>query len=69
MPFDVKALGVATSISDVFSGGGLPRVLFFGLHPVSKTSVWNWIRKFEEKLPVALEKKRRYLNSVRRKSC
>ena len=31
------------------------------LHPVSKTSVWNWIRKFEEKLPVASEKKRRYL--------
>ena len=31
------------------------------LHPVSKTSVWKWIRKFEEKMPVVSEKKRRYL--------
>lgn len=27
------------------------------IHPVSKTSVWNWIEKFEEKLPVSAERK------------
>jgi len=43
----------------LLSGGLLEFSLW--LHPVSKTSVWNWIRKFEEKLPVVSEKKRRYL--------
>jgi len=31
------------------------------LHLVSKTSVWNWIKKFEEKLPVSTERKQRNL--------
>ena len=31
------------------------------IHTVSKTSVWNWIKKFEEKLPITAEKKERNL--------
>ncbi len=34
------------------------------LHPVSKTSIWNWIKKFEEKLPITTEKKRRNLIAI-----
>ena len=59
VPFDVKVLGVATYIQ-TSSVRRTARILS-ELHPVSKTSVWNWIRKFEEKLPVVSEKKRRYL--------
>ena len=29
------------------------------LHPVSKSSVHRWIKKFEERLPIITEKKRR----------
>ena len=28
-----------------------------------KTSVWNWIKKFEEKLPITAEKKRKKYHS------
>ncbi|MHC1583207.1 MAG: DDE-type integrase/transposase/recombinase [Methanosarcinales archaeon] len=59
VPFEVKVLGVATCIQ-TSSVRRTARILS-ELHPVSKTSVWNWIRKFEEKLPVVSEKKRRYL--------
>ena len=31
------------------------------LHPVSKTAVWNWIKKFEEKLSISAKKKHRNL--------
>ncbi|CAD7768293.1 DDE domain protein [Candidatus Methanoperedenaceae archaeon GB50] len=58
VPFEVKVLGVATYIQ-TSSVRRTARILS-ELHPVSKTSVWNWIRKFEEKLPVVSEKKRRY---------
>ena len=67
VPFEVKVLGVATYIQ-TSSVRRTARILS-ELHPVSKTSVWNWIRKFEEKLPVVSEKKRRYLNRIGRKSC
>ncbi|MHC1571406.1 MAG: hypothetical protein ACXQTL_01385, partial [Methanosarcinales archaeon] len=50
VPFEVKVLGVATCIQ-TSSVRRTARILS-ELHPVSKTSVWNWIRKFEEKLPV-----------------
>ncbi|CAD7768853.1 DDE domain protein [Candidatus Methanoperedenaceae archaeon GB50] len=58
VPFEVKILGIATYIQ-TSSVRRTARILS-ELHPVSKTSVWNWIRKFEEKLPAVSEKKRRY---------
>ena len=33
-------------------------------HPVSHTAVWKWIKKFEEKLPISTEKKRRNLIAI-----
>ncbi len=34
-------------------------------HSVSKTAVWNWIKKFEERLPITTEKKKkRIYNTV-----
>ncbi|MHC1572168.1 MAG: hypothetical protein ACXQTM_05330 [Methanosarcinales archaeon] len=40
--FYVKTLGVATCIQTSSLGGGLPRVLFYGLHPVHiDLSLWN----------------------------
>lgn len=33
-------------------------------HPVSKTAVWNWIKKFEQKLPISTEKKERNLIAI-----
>ncbi|CAD7770770.1 DDE domain protein [Candidatus Methanoperedenaceae archaeon GB37] len=58
VPFEIKILGIATYIQ-TSSVRRTARILS-ELHPVSKTSVWNWIRKFEEKLPAVSEKKRRY---------
>ncbi len=34
------------------------------LHPVSKTAVWNWIKKFEEKLSISAKKKHRNLVAI-----
>jgi putative transposase len=34
------------------------------LHPVSKSSVHRWIKKFEERLPIITEKKRRKLIAI-----
>ena len=59
VPFEVKVLGVATYIQ-TSSLGRTARILS-KLHPVSKTSVWNWIRKFEEKLPVASREEEKIL--------
>jgi len=59
VPFEVKILGIATYIR-TSSVGRTARILS-ELHSVSKTSVWNWIKKFEDKLPVTTEKKQRNL--------
>ncbi|MET1124302.1 MAG: hypothetical protein ABWW66_03425, partial [Archaeoglobaceae archaeon] len=34
------------------------------IHPVSKSSVHRWIKKFEEKLPISAEKKQRNLIAI-----
>lgn len=54
IPLEVKILGIATYIQ-TSSVRRTARILS-ELHPVSKTSVWNWIKKFEEKLPISAEK-------------
>jgi len=62
VPLEVKILGIATYIQ-TSSVRRTARILS-ELHPVSKTSVWNWIKKFEEKLPITAEKKRRDLIAI-----
>ena len=57
VPLEVKVLGIATYIQT--SVRRTARILS-EIHPVSKTSVWNWIKKFEEKL-LYKEKKERNL--------
>ena len=59
VPLEIKILGIATYIQ-TSSVRRTARILS-ELHPVSKTSVWNWIKKFEEKLPVTTEKRQRNL--------
>ena len=63
VPLEVKVLGIATYIQ-TSSVRRTARILS-EIHPVSKTSVWNWIKKFEEKLPCR-EKKRKKCNSNRK---
>ena len=54
VPLEVKMLGIATYIQ-TSSVRRTARILS-ELHPVSKTAVWYWIKKFEEKLPISAEK-------------
>ena len=62
VPLEIKVLGIATYIQ-TSSVRRTARILS-ELHPVSKTSVWNWIKKFEEKLPVSAEKRPRNLVAI-----
>ena len=62
VPFEIKVLGIAIYIQ-TSSVRRTARILS-ELHPVSKTSVWNWIKKFEEKLPITTEKKPRNLIAI-----
>jgi putative transposase len=62
VPLEVKVLGIATYIQ-TSSVRRTARILS-ELHPVSKTAVWNWIKKFEEKLPISAERKQRKLVAV-----
>ena len=59
VPLEIKVLGIATYIQ-TSSVRRTARILS-EIHPVSKTSVWNWIKKFEDKLPVSAERKERNL--------
>jgi len=62
IPIEIKVLGIATYIQ-TSSVRRTARILS-ELHPVSKTSVWNWVKKFEEKLPITTEKKKRNLIAI-----
>jgi putative transposase len=59
IPLEIKILGIATYIQT--SSTRRTAQILSELHPVSKTSVWNWIKKFEERLPITAERKRRNL--------
>jgi transposase len=48
-------LGIATYIQT--SSVRRTAKILSELHPVSKSSVHRWIKKFEEKLPISAEKK------------
>ena len=62
VPFEIKVLGIATYIQT--SSVRRTAKILSELHPVSKTSVWNWVKKFEEKLPITTEKKARNLVAI-----
>ncbi|WP_456468715.1 DDE-type integrase/transposase/recombinase [Archaeoglobus sp.] len=62
VPFEIKVLGIATYIQT--SSVRRTAKILSEVHPVSKTSVWNWIKKFEEKLPISSEKKQRNLVAI-----
>jgi len=59
IPLEIKILGIATYIQ-TSSVRRTARILS-ELHPVSKTSVWNWVKMFDGKLPISVEKKQRNL--------
>ncbi|MBC7109433.1 MAG: IS6 family transposase [Archaeoglobi archaeon] len=62
VPTEIRILGIATYIQ-TSSTRRTARILS-EIHPVSHTAVWKWIKKFEEKLPISAEKKRRNLIAI-----
>lgn len=56
IPLEIKILGIAIYIQ-TSSVRRTARILS-ELHPALKTSVWNWIKKFEEKLPTTERKQK-----------
>jgi len=56
VPLEVKVLGIATYIQISLIRRTI-RILL-EIHPVSETSLWNWIKKFKEKLSIIAEKKK-----------
>ncbi|MDI3502086.1 MAG: putative transposase [Archaeoglobi archaeon] len=62
VPLEIKVLGIATYIQT--SSVRRTAKILSELHPVSKSSVWNWIKKLEEKLPISTEKKPRNLVAI-----
>ena len=61
VPLEVKVLGIATYIQT--SSVRRTAKILSEIHPVSKTSVWNWVKKFEEK-QISAEKKERKLIAI-----
>jgi len=61
IPIEVKIFGIATYIQT--SSVRRTAKILSEVYPVSKSSVHRWIKKFEEKLPIATEKKPRNLDS------
>ena len=59
VPTKIRILGIATYIQT--SSTRRTAKILSEFHPVSHTAVWKWIKKFEEKLPISTEKKRRNL--------
>jgi len=62
IPLEVKVLGIAIYIQ-TSSIRRTARILS-EIHPVSKSSVHRWIKKFEEKLPICAEKKERNMIAI-----
>ena len=62
IPLEIKILGIATYIQT--SSVRKTAKILSELHPVSKSAVHKWIKKFEEKLPIVVEKKPRKLIAI-----
>lgn len=61
IPLEVKILGIATYIQT--SSVRRTAKILSELHPVSKSSVHRWIKKFK-KLPITTERKQRNLIAI-----
>lgn len=61
-PNDIRILGIATCIQT--SSTRRTAKILSEFHPISHTAVWKRIKKFEEKLPISTEKKRRNLVEI-----
>ena len=59
---EIKILDIATYIQT--SSRRRTAKILSEFHPVSHTAVWKWIKKFEEKLPISTENKRRNLIAI-----
>ena len=59
IPLEIKILGIATYIQ--ISSTRRTAKILSEFHPVSHNAVHKWIKKLEEKLPIATEKKKRNL--------
>ena len=62
VPTEIRILGIATYIQT--SSTRRTAKILSEFHPVSHTAVWKWIKKFEEKLPISTEKKKRNLIAI-----
>ena len=62
VPTEIRILGIATYIQT--SSTRRTAKILSEFHPVSHTAVWKWVKKFEEKLPISTEKKRRNLIAI-----
>jgi transposase-like protein len=62
VPLEIKILGITTYIQT--SSVRRTAKILSEIHPVSKTSVWNWIKKFEERLPIVTEIKEKNLIAI-----
>jgi putative transposase len=62
VPLEIKILGIAIYVQT--SSVRRTAKILSELQPVSKSSVHRWIKKFEERLPIITEKKRRKLIAI-----
>jgi len=62
IPLEIKILGVAIYIQT--SSVRKTAKILSEFHPVSKSAVHKWIKKFEERLPIVMERKPRKLIAI-----
>ncbi len=62
IPSEVRILGIATYIQT--SSTRRTAKIISEICPVSHTAIWKWVKKFEEKLPISTEKKKRNLIAI-----
>ena len=62
VPLEIKIIGVAMYIQ--MSSIRRTAKILSEIHSVSHNAVHKWVKKFEEKLPISTEKKRRNLIAV-----
>jgi putative transposase len=62
VPLELKILGIAIYIQT--SSVRKTAKILSEFHPVSKSAVHKWIKKFEEKLPIVVEKKPRKVVAI-----
>jgi len=61
-PTEVRILGIATYIQT--SSTRRTAKILSEFYPISHTAIWKWIKKIEERLPIATEKKKRNIIAI-----